>query len=142
MVFVSQSLADVVGSTRRDIILESCPTKIFLPNPEAENEHVRRLYESIGLNSRQIQMLAMAIPKRQYYYTSPLGRRLISLGLGPVALSFVGMAGREAIVSVNGLMATHGTAWPAEWLRARGLAGAAEAWRHLNKKEDARCQTQ
>ena len=35
VVFVSQSLADVVGSTRRDIILESCPTKIFQPSPEA-----------------------------------------------------------------------------------------------------------
>jgi len=141
VVFVSQSLADVVGSTRRDIILESCPTKIFLPNPEAENEQVRRLYQSVGLNSRQIRMLATAISKRQYYYTSPLGRRLISLGLGPVALSFVGMAGREAIVSVDGLMATHGSTWPAEWLQTRGLAGAAEAWRRLNAKEDAQCQT-
>jgi type IV secretion system protein VirB4 len=139
VVFVSQSLADVVGSTRRDIILESCPTKIFLPNPEAENEQVRRLYQSVGLNSRQIQMLAAAIPKRQYYYTSPLGRRLINLGLGPVALSFVGMAGREAVVNVNGLMAAHGSAWPAEWLLARGLGGAAEAWRRLAGKENARC---
>ena len=141
VVFVSQSLADVVGSSRRDIILESCPTKIFLPNPEAENEQVRRLYQSIGLNSRQIQMLAMAIPKRQYYYTSPLGRRLISLGLGPVALSFVGMAGRDAIVSVNELMATHRLTWPAEWLRARGLVAAADAWRRLSGRENALCET-
>src|SRR5207245_9832701 len=76
-VFVSQSLADVVGSARRDIILESCPTKIFLPNPEAEGEQVRRLYQGIGLNRRQIELLALAIPKRQYYYASPLGRRLL-----------------------------------------------------------------
>ena len=140
VVFVSQSLADVVGSSRRDIILESCPTKILLPNPEAETEQVRRLYQSIGLNSRQVRMLAMAIPKRQYYYTSPLGRRLISLGLGPVALSFVGMAGRGAIATVNGLMASHGSAWPAEWLRARGLAEAADVWHRLSEKEDSRCQ--
>src|SRR5947209_7377572 len=96
VVFVSQSLGDVVGAARRDIILESCPTKIFLPNPEAEGEQVRRLYQGIGLNRRQIELLAVALPKRQYYYTSPLGRRLLSLGLGPVALSFVGMAGRQA----------------------------------------------
>src|SRR3989440_2468510 len=101
VVFVSQSVADVVNSPRHDIILESCPTKILLPNPEAESEHVRRLYETIGLNRRQIQILATALPKRQYYLLSPLGRRLIGLGLGPVALSFVGMAGREAIVQVN-----------------------------------------
>src|SRR5207247_10782021 len=98
-------------------------------------------HQSIRHNSRPTQMPAMAFPKRQYYYTSPLGRRVISLGLGPIALSFVGMAGREAIISVDGLMATHGTAWPAEWLHARGLAGASEAWRRLNKKEDPPCQT-
>jgi type IV secretion/conjugal transfer VirB4 family ATPase len=135
VVFVSQSLADVIGSTRRDIILESCPTKIFLPNPEAQAEHVRRLYQSMGLNARQIDMLATAIPKRQYYYTSPLGRRLISLGLGPVALSFVGTAGREAIVNVNTLTTTHGRAWPAEWLRTRGFQEAADGWRRLIEEE-------
>jgi type IV secretion/conjugal transfer VirB4 family ATPase len=128
VVFVSQSLADVVNSPRRDLILESCPTKILLPNPEAESEHVRQLYQGIGLNQRQIQMLAMAVPKRHYYYSSPLGRRLISLGLGPVALSFLGMAGREAVVKVNELMATHRGAWPAAWLRHRGLDEAADAW--------------
>src|SRR5207245_9403876 len=96
VVFVSQSVADVVNSTRRDIILESCPTKILLPNPEAESDHVRRLYEGIGLNRRQLQILASALPNTQYYDVSPLGRRLISLGLGPVALSFVGLAVGEA----------------------------------------------
>ncbi len=128
VVFVSQSLADVVGSVRRDLVLESCPTKIFLPNPEAEGEQVRRLYLSIGLNTRQTRMLAMAVPKRQYYYTSPLGRRLIGLNLGPVALSFVGMAGREAMTTVTELRSTHGPRWPGEWLRRRGLDEAAEAW--------------
>ena len=128
VVFVSQSVADVVNSPRRDIILESCPTKILLPNPEAESDHVRRLYEGIGLNRRQLQILATALPKRQYYVLSPLGRRLISLGLGPIALSFVGMAGREAIVQVNEQMSIHGRLWPAAWLRARGLETAAKAW--------------
>jgi len=130
VVFVSQSVADVVNSPRRDIILESCPTKILLPNPEAESDHVRRLYEGIGLNRRQVQILATALPKRQYYVLSPLGRRLISLGLGPIALSFVGMAGREAIVQVNEQVTTHGRKWPAAWLRSRGLETAAKAWTH------------
>jgi len=128
VVFVSQSVADVVNSPRHDIILESCPTKILLPNPEAESDHVRRLYTGIGLNRRQIQILATALPKRQYYVLSPLGRRLISLGLGPAALSFVGMAGREAIVQVKEQMTAHGRQWPAIWLSARGLDAAARAW--------------
>src|SRR5207253_5758930 len=134
VVFVSQSVADVVNSTRRDIILESCPTKILLPNPEAESDHVRRLYEGIGLNRRQLQILASALPKRQYYVMSSLGRRLISLGLGPAALSFIGMAGREAIVQVNEQMVTHGRLWPAAWLRALGLESTAQVWmRHFEE---------
>ena len=128
VVFVSQSVADVVNSPRRDIVLESCPTKILLPNPEADSEHIRRLYEGIGLNRRQIQILATALPKRQYYVLSPLGRRLISLGLGPVALSFVGIAGRDATVQVKQHLATHGRRWPAAWLSSRGLAVAAKVW--------------
>src|SRR5207253_10188457 len=136
VVFVSQSLGDVAGAARRDLILESCPTKIFLPNPEAESEQVRRLYQGIGLNRRQTQLLAMATPKRQYYYASPLGRRLITLGLGPVALSFVGMAGREAILNVNELMATRGHGWPAEWLSTRGFSQAADTWRGFAPKEE------
>jgi type IV secretion system protein VirB4 len=90
----------------------------------------------MGLNSRQIEMLATAIPKRQYYYTSPLGRRLISLGLGPVALAFTGTAGREAMTTANTLAATHGPAWPAEWLRTRGLTEAADRWRRLSEEDD------
>ena len=136
VVFVSQSLADVVHSPRRDLILESCPTKILLPNPEAESEHVRKLYQGIGLNARQLQLLAMAVPKRQYYYSSPLGRRLISLGLGPIALSFIGMAGREAVMKATDLMAAHGAAWPAAWLRHRGLPEAAEAWVEDTERKD------
>jgi len=137
VVFVSQSVADVVNSPRRDIILESCPTKILLPNPEAESDHVQRLYEGIGLHRRQIHILATALPKRQYYVLSPLGRRLISLGLGPVALSFVGMAGREAFSQVNEQMRVHGRQWPAAWLQARGLGAAAKAWlTHVNHGGD------
>ena len=104
-------------------------------HPEAESQHVRRLYEGIGLNRRQIQILATALPKRQYYVMSSLGRRLIGLGLGPVALSFVGMAGREALVQVNEQMAAHGRRWPATWLRGRGLEVAAEAWMRYFEEE-------
>jgi hypothetical protein len=37
MVLATQSLTEVANSPVRDVILESCPTKILLPNPEALN---------------------------------------------------------------------------------------------------------
>ena len=40
------------------------------------------------MNDRQIELIAQATPKRDYYYQSRLGARLFDLALGPVALAF------------------------------------------------------
>ncbi|NNF87574.1 MAG: hypothetical protein HKM97_03535, partial [Acidimicrobiia bacterium] len=71
VVFATQSLADIHRSEHRWVIYESCPTKIFLPNPEATTEHGAALYREIGLNPREIEIVAGAVPKRDYYYSSP-----------------------------------------------------------------------
>src|SRR2546426_10505906 len=76
VLFVSQSLADVERCPQRTIIVESCQTKIFLPNAEARTAQSRALYQALGLNDRQIEILSYAVPKKHYLYTSPQGRRL------------------------------------------------------------------
>lgn len=126
VVFATQSLADVQRSEKRYVIYESCPTKIFLPNPEAAAEHGAALYREIGLNEREIQIVASAVPKRDYYYASPLGRRLIDLTLGPVALSFVGAGDKESLRRIRALEREHGRGWPQEWLAERGVGAWAE----------------
>jgi type IV secretion/conjugal transfer VirB4 family ATPase len=129
LVFLAtQELADVMNSPIRDVILASCPTKILLPNPEANENSSRPMYELIGLNDREIQILAHATVKRDYYYKSPLGRRIFSFGFGPITLSFVGASGQEDLRTINHLMSTHGEDWPAHWLRHRGLDDAAKRW--------------
>ena len=129
LVFLAtQELADVMNSPIRDVILASCPTKILLPNPEANENSSRPMYELIGLNDREIQLLAYSTVKRDYYYKSPLGRRIFSFGFGPVALSFVGASGQEDIRAVKQLIAAHGENWPAHWLRRRGLEKWADLW--------------
>src|SRR5207247_1154184 len=112
-------------TSRADPPLPLSPSRAAVGGGDSIAAHRRG---SMDHNRRQIQILATALPKRQYYVLSPLGRRLISLGLGPVALSFVGMAGREAIVQVKEQMTAHGRLWPATWLSARGLDDAAKAW--------------
>jgi type IV secretion system protein VirB4 len=129
LVFLAtQELADVMNSPIRDVILASCPTKILLPNPEANENSSRPMYELIGLNDREIQILAQATVKRDYYYKSPLGRRIFSFGFGPVALSFVGASSPGDIRNARGLIETHGEQWTAHWLRQRGLEEWAELW--------------
>ncbi len=131
VVFVSQSLAEVVASPMCALLLESCPTKLLLPNPEARTPQTSSLYQRIGLTNRQIELIASAVPKREYYYASPLGRRLIDLGLGPVALSFVGAASPEELREARALQVAHGTDWPAAWLSARGVSDWAALWQEL-----------
>jgi type IV secretion system protein VirB4 len=121
VLLATQNLSDIFNSPIRDVVLESCPTKILLPNAEAANPASRQFYESIGLNDREVEMVQKSIPKRQYYVVSPIGRRMIALGLGGVALSFVGVNGREERQQLEDVIEIHGEHWPAEWLRMRGL---------------------
>lgn len=128
----TQSLSAIFNSPIRDAVLESCPTKILLPNVEARNPTIRGIYSVLGLNERQIDIIATATPKRHYYYMSPLGRRLFQLGLGGVSLSFVGVSGKEDVAAIDRFITQHGETWPAEWLRARGYQDWAEYWLRLN----------
>ena len=75
VLLATQNLSDIFNSPIQDVVLESCPTKILLPNAEAVNPASRQFYESIGLNEREIENLQKSIPKRQYYMVSPVGRR-------------------------------------------------------------------
>jgi type IV secretion system protein VirB4 len=121
VLMATQSLSDAANSGILDVIVESTATKIFLPNVYARDEDTAALYRRMGLNARQIEILATAIPKRQYYYVSENGRRLYDLALGPLALAFVGASDKDSIATIKTLEAKHGDAWVYEWLAGRGL---------------------
>ena len=90
VVFATQSLADIERSTIAPALIESCPTRIFLPNDRALEPQAKAVYERFGLNGRQIEILSTAAPKRDYYAQTARGNRLFELGLGPVALALCG----------------------------------------------------
>jgi type IV secretion/conjugal transfer VirB4 family ATPase len=121
VLMATQSLSDAANSGILDVIVESTATKIFLPNVHARDEDTAALYMRMGLNKRQIDILASAIPKRQYYYVSANGRRLYDLALGPLALSFVGATDKESLAAIRVLEDKFGDAWVDEWLAGRGL---------------------
>ncbi len=121
VVLATQSLSEIANSPYRDVILESCPTKLYLPNAEARNPQTRELYRKFGLSDRQIDIIAEAAPKRDYYYVSPLGRRLFQFALGPAALAFIGAGSKDDVLAARRMIAEHGERWPVEWLRARGF---------------------
>lgn len=121
VLLATQSLSDAANSGILDVLVESTATKIFLPNATARDEETSALYRRMGLNARQIEILATAIPKRQYYALCEDGRRLYELALGPLALSFVGATDKDSIAQIKQLEAKHGTAWVHHWLAARNL---------------------
>ncbi|HWU49732.1 MAG TPA: conjugal transfer protein TrbE [Asticcacaulis sp.] len=95
VVFATQSLADIIDSAIAPAILESCPQRLFLPNDRAREPLSREAYTRLGLNERQIDLIAQAIPKRHYYLQSQQGNRLFDLDLGPLALSVFAASGPE-----------------------------------------------
>lgn len=120
VIMATQSLSDAANSGILDVIDESCPTKIYLPNPAArENAAV---YARLGVNEREIEIIASSQPKRHYYYTSPEGRRLYELAVGPFAKCFIAQSDREALAEIRQLEADRGDAWVNTWLARFGQA--------------------
>ncbi|HHM2297774.1 TPA: VirB4 family type IV secretion/conjugal transfer ATPase [Legionella anisa] len=122
VLMATQHLSHAVNSGILEVIVESTASKIFLPNPNARAQESAATYAQMGLNPTQIDLIASAVPKRDYYYVSEKGRRLYSLALGPLALSFVGATDKESISMIQQLEKTHKANWVHEWLRTKGLA--------------------
>ncbi|WP_310091921.1 conjugal transfer protein TrbE [Pseudoxanthomonas sacheonensis] len=126
VVFSTQSLADVRDSVIAPAIIESCASRLFLPNPQALEPEIRGIYQGMGLNTRQIELIAQAQPKRDYYYQSRLGNRLFDLDLGSIALAFAGASTPEHQRSIDAVLAQSGEeGFLGAWLRQQGIDWAA-----------------
>ena len=125
--FATQSLADIANSSIAPALVESCPTRIFLPNERAQEPQSKETYQRFGLNARQIELISRATPKRDYYYQSPLGARVFDLGLGPIALAICGASGPVDQERISKSLAEAEPQDFAEtFLHAKGLSWAAD----------------
>jgi type IV secretion system protein VirB4 len=127
VVFATQSLADIDASVIAATLVESCPTRIFLPNARALEPQSAQAYQRFGLNERQIEILSRATPKRDYYLQSPAGDRLFELGLGPIGLALCAASSKADQAHIAQVLEVCGLeGFAAAWLRAKGLAWAAD----------------
>ena len=127
VIFATQSLADIETSAIAPAILESCPTRLFLPNERALEPQIAAIYRRFGLNERQIEILARATPKRDYYCQSRRGNRLFELGLGEVALAFTATSSKASQAAIAEVLSEYGAqGFAAGWLRRKGLDWAAD----------------
>jgi type IV secretion system protein VirB4 len=126
VLFATQSLADIDGSTIAPAVIESCPTRLFLPNERALEPQIAAIYRRFGLNDRQIEILSRATPKRDYYCQSRRGNRLFELGLSEVALAFTAASSKTDQAAIAETLSQHGAdGFAAAWLRRKGLDWAA-----------------
>jgi type IV secretion system protein TrbE len=136
VIFATQSLSDIDGSAIAPAIIESCPTRLFLPNERAIEPRITDIYRRFGLNDRQIEILARATPKRDYYCQSRRGNRLFELGLEEFALAFTAASSKSDQAMIERVLAEHGRdGFVTGWLAARGLGWAADLIPGLIKQE-------
>ena len=127
VVFATQSLSDIDTSGIAPAIIESCQTRLLLPNERAIEPQISAIYRRFGLNDRQIEILARATPKRDYYCQSRRGNRLFELGLGEVALAFCAASSKTDQAAIARVLAEHGRdGFLAAWLRLCNSGWAAD----------------
>ncbi|OYZ78675.1 MAG: conjugal transfer protein TrbE [Rhizobiales bacterium 24-66-13] len=127
VIFATQSLSDIDGSAIAPAIIESCPTRLLLPNERAIEPQITAIYRRFGLNDRQIEILARATPKRDYYCQSRRGNRLFELGLSDVALALCAASSKTDQQAIGKIFAAHGRdGFLDAWLRHCGLGWAAD----------------
>jgi type IV secretion system protein VirB4 len=127
VIFATQSLSDIDNSAIAPAIIESCPTRLLLPNERAIEPQITAIYRRFGLNDRQIEILARATPKRDYYCQSRRGNRLFELGLSDVALALCAASSKQHQALIAEVFARSGRdGFLHEWLAECSLGWAAD----------------
>jgi type IV secretion system protein VirB4 len=80
MILATQSSDDLARSEMLNVAVESCPTKMFLANPDMDQKHYRDLFH---LNETEAQLIAGLIPKRQILIKRPDVSKVVNLRVGP-----------------------------------------------------------
>ncbi len=122
VIFSTQSIADLTESDITTSLLESCPSRVFLPNSRAIEPSLFQIYESLGLSDQQINLIASASPRQDYYYQSSIGNALFNLQLGPIGLAFADAGGSRKKKLINQLYEKYGyPAFIPFYLQAQGI---------------------
>ena len=117
VVMATQSIEDAAKSGIMDVINASCLTKILLPNSAVYDEQIGKFYrESLSMNDNEIDLIAHAIPKQQYYYRSDKGKRIFELNLRPKTLAYVGRSAPADIQKMRFMMEEDPDNWRSMWL--------------------------
>jgi type IV secretion system protein VirB4 len=81
MVLATQSIKELEGSGMLQIVSESCPTKIFLANPEMDRDLYR---EAFHLNDTELELIAGLVPPAQMLIRKAQSSKKVHLNVDSV----------------------------------------------------------
>src|SRR5258708_939213 len=80
MMLSTQSLDELRRSEVLDVIIESCPTKIFLANPDMDRYLYRRQFH---LNENEVDLISTLIPNQKFLIKTPELAKVANLTVDP-----------------------------------------------------------
>lgn len=80
MILATQSASDLLDSDMLPTVIESCPTKLFLANPDIDRDAYRRAF---NLNETETDLIARLVPKQQILVKQPDASKIVQLNVGP-----------------------------------------------------------
>jgi type IV secretion/conjugal transfer VirB4 family ATPase len=126
--------SDITNSEIAGILMQSCKTKIYTANINATGTQ-KLNYTQLGLNDTQINLIGTSIVNREYYFTSPLGNRLIQFRMGELAKIFLQPPSIEQIEQINALKIKYGALFGYHWIKQHNLIEEiAEFWLEMHNK--------
>jgi type IV secretion system protein VirB4 len=124
--FLTPDLFDIHESRIADAVINACMTRFYCPNPNVLDPEPAKVYAGYGVTERQRELIARAVPKRDYYVTSQdHGSRLFQVAMGPITQAFCGRSREEDLAAIHEVKQTAQEPFAVAWLRHEGFADAA-----------------
>jgi type IV secretion/conjugal transfer VirB4 family ATPase len=76
VILATQSTDDLVQSEMLSVVVESCPTKLFLANPDMSRDQYRSIFH---LTETEVELIASLTPKRQFLLKRPYLTKVLNL---------------------------------------------------------------
>ncbi len=122
--FMTHSLSDVFSreSELGPMLVESCPVRFYLANPEASKPTIRAIYRQIGLEDTAIDQIAIMRPQRDAYYElREIGQRPFSLAFSRFILDCIARNTASDHQLIDEMLQKEGReGFMAGWLRHHG----------------------
>ncbi|MDQ5920644.1 MAG: type secretion system protein TrbE [Pseudomonadota bacterium] len=136
IVFATQELADFFKYPDLASSLKTnCATKIFLPNKNALSTDSYTQYKAVGLNDKQINLIAHGV-RGEYFYFSELGNRKFTLELNhnQATFAYVAKTSHQDIKRAKLIYSKSPEQFGYSWLQECGISEQLmQAWLDYNE---------